>query len=180
MIYNDVLKGNSINLRMVELADCNQTYSDWLNDVDVNQFLETRWSEQNIETIKKFVEDIKNSDHSYLFAIIKGGKHIGNIKIGPIHPIYKSADVSYFIGDKSQWRKGVATEAIKLITEFGFKTLNLHRLQAGAFETNIASQKALENNGYIKEADFRKTAFIKEGEEYVNSYVYGILKDEWK
>jgi len=180
MIYKGSLKSKNIYLRMVELTDCNQKYFNWLNDNEVNQFLETRWSVQTLESIKNFVEEIRNSDHSYLFAIMKDEKHIGNIKIGPIHKIYKSADVSYFIGDKSQWGRGVATEAIKLVTDFGFNTLGLHRLQAGAFEINIGSQKALEKNGYIKEATYRKNAFIKQGGEYVNSYVYGILKDEWK
>lgn len=180
MIYDGILKGMSIYLRMVDLTDCSVVYLNWLNDVEVNQYLETRWSEQSLESIKKFVEDIRNSDHSYLFAIIKDEKHTGNIKIGPIHPIYKYADVSYFIGDKTQWGKGVATESIKLVTDFGFKILGLNRLQAGAYENNIGSQKALEKNGYIKEATYRKKYFTNLGDEYIDSYMYGILKDEWK
>jgi [ribosomal protein S5]-alanine N-acetyltransferase len=179
LIYNEILKGDTIFLRVVDLNDCNQTYLNWLNDVDVNKFLETRWNKQSLESIKSFVEEMRKSEHSYLFAINIDDKHIGNIKIGPIHAIYKYADVSYFIGDKSQWGKGIATEAIKLITDFGFTILGLNRLQAGAYEYNIGSQRALEKNGYKKEAVYRKKSFIHLGDEYCNSYMYGILKDEW-
>lgn len=178
MLYNQELKGQNIILRMVEFDDCNSKYLCWLNDKEVNQYLETRWSEQSIDTIKDFVKSIRDSYHSYLFAIIYQNKHIGNIKIGPIHPIYKFADISFFIGEKSTWGKGIATEAIRLISDFAFNILGLNRIQAGAFEQNIGSQKALENNGFQKEATFRKKYFLKIGDDFVNIYEYGLLKDD--
>lgn len=180
MLYDKELTGEKIKLRIIELDDCNSKYLGWLKDKEVNQYLETRWNEQTLESIKDFVTSIRNSDHSYLFAIIHQNKHVGNIKIGPIHPIYKYADVSYFIGKKSAWGKGIATEAIKLITDFGFNILGLNRLQAGAFAPNIGSKKALEKNGYKKEAVYRKKVFINSGDEYIDSHMYGLLKEEYK
>lgn len=179
MLYNKELKGKNISLRMVELTDCNSKYLGWLNDTEVNQYLETRWSEQTIDSIKDFVKSIRESDHSYLFAIIYKNEHIGNIKIGPIHPIYKYADVSYFIGEKSAWGKGIATEAIGLVTKFGFKELILNRLQAGAFAPNIGSQKALEKNGYKREGIYRKKVFIQKGDEYIDCHTFAILKEDF-
>ena len=169
MIYNKEIIGNKIKLRTVELSDCRKYYLDWLNDPEVNQYLETRWHEQSIDTIKEFVKSIRESSHSYLFAIIYQDKHIRNIKIGPIHPIYKFADVSYFIGDKNCWKKGIATEAIKLVGKFAFEELNLHRLEAGAFEQNIGSQKALLANGFVKEATYHKKSYLKLGDEYCDT-----------
>ena len=67
--------------------DCNKKYLKWLNDLDVNQFLETRWNKQNIKSIKKFVSEINRSNDSYIFGIInkETKEHIGNIKIGDIN-----------------------------------------------------------------------------------------------
>ena len=160
MIDTESLVGEKITLRLLETSDCQKYYLDWLNDKDVNQYLETRWQEQSLEAIKDFVISIRESSHSYLFAIIFNNKHVGNIKIGPIHPIYKYADISYFIGDKSAWGQGIATEAITLIIKFAFDVLGLYRLQAGAFEQNIGSQKALLKCGFKQEAIFRKKAFL--------------------
>ena len=62
--------------------DCNKKYLKWLNDLNVNQFLETRWKKQNIKSIKKFVSEINKSNYSYIFGIInkETKEHIGNIK----------------------------------------------------------------------------------------------------
>jgi len=180
MITNEIFRRNDVLLRSVTIDDCTETYLSWLNDATVNKYLETRWSIQSIESIKDFVKSIRESDHSYLFAIIVDRKHIGNIKIGPIHPHYRYADISFFIGEKGYWGRGITTDAISLITDFGFKVLNLNRIQAGAFADNIGSINALEKNGYKREAVLRKKIFVNVGDEFQDHILYGILKDEWK
>ena len=63
-------KNNSrkkIFLRPLTEDDCNKKYLKWLNDLNVNQFLETRWKKQNIKSIKKFVSEINKSNYSYIF-----------------------------------------------------------------------------------------------------------------
>lgn len=180
MLYNKILQGDTISLRMVELSDCNENYYNWMNDKEVNQYMETRWAKQTDESIKAFVQSIRQSDHSYLFAIVYNGKHVGNIKLGPIHPIYKHADISYFIGDKSAWGKGVATEAILLVVKFAFEELKLNKLQAGAFEQNKGSQNALLKAGFVLEGVFRKKAFLTSQDNYCDIYEYSILASEYK
>lgn len=180
MKYDGQIIGKNIILRTLELADCQEYYINWLNDNETNQYLESRWSKHDISSVKNFVASINNSEHSYIFAIIQGTKHIGNIKIGPIDYLYKFADIGYLIGEKSCWGKGYATEAIGLILEFAFETLKLHRVEAGAYEQNIGSQKALLKNGFIQEGVFRKRKFLKTHDMYCDSYKYSVLKEEWE
>lgn len=178
MITEKVLYGKQIFLRQIELTDCNDNYVRWLNDSEVNQYLETKWYEQNIVTIKEFVESLRNSSHSVLFAIICKEKHIGNIKIGPIHPRYNHADISYFIGEKEYWHRGIATEAIELICDYGFKDLNLNRIEAGAYECAIGSWRALEKCGFKREGVLRKQIYFNN--TYIDVYRYAILASEYK
>jgi len=70
----------------------------------------------------------------------------------------KTAEIGYWIGE-SFWGKEIVSTAIKLITNYGFEDLKLIRIYAGVFEFNIASMKALENNGYKKEGVFKKAIF---------------------
>lgn len=179
MIYDGVIQGEKVFLRNVELSDCTDRYLNWLNDIRVNRYLETRWHKQSIEGIKQFVESIRTSDHSYLFAIIESqnNKHIGNIKIGPINPQYSYADVSYFIGEVEYWGKGIATEAIALVTNFGFTFLNLNRIQAGAFGKNYGSIKALQKAGFVIEGCLREQLKTNDS---IDDHIYlGILNKEW-
>ena len=180
MITEKILRGRKVSLRQIELKDCCSFYVEWLNDPDVNQYLETKWTKQTISSVTKFVEDQRNSGDSVLFAIIgnETGHHIGNIKIGPIHPYYKHADISYFIGNKECWNKGMATEAIKLVCQFGFEDLELHRIEAGVYEQAIGSWRILEKNQFKREGEFRQQVYFLD--RYIDVYRYGLLKSEWK
>ena len=180
MIIQKQLVGDKILLRQIELSDCNNSYVNWLNDPDVNQYLETKWSDQNLESIKAFVESQRNNNHSVLLAIVlkENNIHIGNIKIGPIHPHYSHADISYFIGEKRYWHRGIATEAIELICRFGFEDLHLHRIEAGAYECAIGSWKALEKCGFKREGVLRKQVLFNNA--FIDIYRYGLLESEYK
>lgn len=179
MITNQILKGKKIILRQIELSDCTEDYVKWMNDEMVNQYLETRWSDQTMETIELFVIEQRKNDHSVLFVMIDKDtqRHIGNIKIGPINKHYRYADISYFIGDRSYWNRGIATEAIFLICKFGFESLSLHRIEAGVYAEAEGSWKALENNGFIREGVYRKKVCFDD--RYIDIYRYGMLRDEF-
>jgi [ribosomal protein S5]-alanine N-acetyltransferase len=59
------------------------------------------------------------------------------------------------IGDKDSWGKGFASEAISMVTQFGFNQLKLAKLSAGCYENNIGSKKAFEKSGYKVEGFLR-------------------------
>ena len=179
MITNKKLIGEKINLRQISIHDCTDKYVEWLNDSDVNKFLETRWYKQDIFAIRNFVKSQLENDHSFLFAIILNSNdcHVGNIKIGPINRHHNHADISYFIGDKNLWGEGFATEAINLLCKFAFEELDLHRVEAGAYSEAIGSWKALEKNGFKREGIFREHVLFDN--KYIDVYRYGLLKKEY-
>lgn len=180
MTTKRIKSGDLVFLRQIEMRDCTACYVDWLNDPEVNKYLETKWSRQDIGSIKAFVRAQRENNHSVLFAIVSNTEkgHIGNIKIGPVHEHYKHADISYFIGDKRFWNKGIATEAIKLVCEYGFEELGLHRIEAGVYAVAVGSWKALEKNGFQREGVFREQVILGGG-GYMDIYRYGLLRSDW-
>lgn len=180
MIIKNILKTGGVTLRQIELNDCTQVYVDWLKDPQVNQYLETRWTEQTIDTIKDFVSLQRESEHSILLAITLSddGRHIGNIKLGPINKHHKHGDISYFIGDKNMWNKGIATKAINLLCGYGIEQIGLHRIEAGAYAAALGSWRALEKNGFTREAIFREQV-VTNNNQYMDIYRYGLLADEY-
>jgi [ribosomal protein S5]-alanine N-acetyltransferase len=148
--------GESIVLRSVEQNDCNEEYISWLNDPRVNEYLETKWENQNLKKLKSFVEEMSKSLDSCLLAIIDRStdRHIGNIKIGPINRNHQYTDISYFIGETSAWGKGYAGEAVSLVTSYLFNEMKIHSIVASVYSGNIASQKVLEKSGYILRGRF--------------------------
>ena len=180
MIYNGIMNGKNICLKNLDLKYCQQYYVDWLNDTSINSYIEPRLYKQTIESVTQYVKELHESSDGYIFGMFCEDKHIGNIQLSAIHPIYKCGKIGYVIGEKEYWGRGIATEAIGLVKDFAFKTLNLHRLEALVFEEHIASQKALMKNGFVKEANFRKKVCMIPGGKWSDYYVYGVLNEDYK
>lgn len=106
-----------------------------------------------------FVDNCLKQKSENIFAIEYKGEYVGNIGLLAGEDVYRrSAEVGYFIGEE-YWNKGIATKAIKLITDFGLSKLDFVRIHAGIFEYNISSQRVMEKCGYIKEGVFKKAVF---------------------
>jgi RimJ/RimL family protein N-acetyltransferase len=167
-----IIQGKKIYLRRLTEDDATQEYVGWMNDSEINQYLESRFYEQTIESTKAYIRSVTN-DNNYQFGIFlnESGKHIGNIKIGSINHFHRYADIGFLIGDKSCWGRGIATEAIKLATDFAFNTLKLHKLWGGAYSPNIGSIKAFLKNGYQQEGA-KKNQYLCHG-QYVDDILFG-------
>lgn len=77
-----------------------------------------------------------------------------------------SAEIGYWLGE-AYWNRGVATEALVLLTAHVFATANLLRLFALPFADNAGSIRVLEKAGYVREAVLRSS-----------SVKYGIPRDQ--
>ncbi|HCT93544.1 MAG: GNAT family N-acetyltransferase [Bacteroidetes bacterium GWE2_39_28] len=105
----------------------------------------------------RFKEAVDMQNPKSIYAIDYKGEYVGNISLSPGTDVYrKSAEIGYFIGEPF-WNMGIMSKAVDLITEWGFKTLDIVRIYTGVFEFNKASQRVLEKCGFSKEAVFRKS-----------------------
>jgi len=171
-------QGKQIYLREVRVSDVNESYYSWLNDPDVNQYLETRFVPRSIENITDFVKSFDGNPDSRFMAICakEGDRHIGNIKLGPINWIHRYGDISLFIGDRASRGKGMATEAISLIVDYAFNDLNLNKVRAGCYASNLASAKAFEKVGFKREGLLRRQWFFKG--EFIDEILLGLIRNE--
>lgn len=174
------LRSERIVLRKLRADDATPAYASWLDDPDVNRFLEVRHYAHTVESCRQFIAQMNDGDTQHLFGIFLAAseRHIGNIKIGFVDPRYATAQASLFIGDKSMWGQGFGPEAIRLATTYGFVDLGLARIEAGVYEENLSSLKAFLKVGYTVEGFFRKK-FVLEGRR-VGSFCMGVLRDEWQ
>lgn len=171
------IQSERIVLRELVLDDCTDRYVAWLQDTEVNQWLETRWSQQDLSSVREFVARVTADPNSALAAIVvrESQKHVGNIKIGPIDWVHKRAEISYFIGERDVWGLGLASEAIKLMTERALGSLGLERVQASLYEPNLGSARALEKAGFELEGTLRNALHIGGGAR-ANQLIYGKLR----
>jgi RimJ/RimL family protein N-acetyltransferase len=172
----NIIEGGALYLRELRVSDVNRNYRNWMRDPEVTQYLESRFENWTIKGLKDYVRKIRRDPDFIFLAIVlrDKNKHIGNIKIGPINRIHNYGDVGIIIGDRSCWRKGFATEAIKLAVDYSFSRLNLRKLTAGAYGGNIGSIKAFKKAGFSIEG--RRKRHYSYGGKHVDSILMGIIR----
>ncbi len=154
--------------RLVELAN-NPKISINLRDGFPNPY--------TISDAERFLEKYAKLDSSQIFAIEFNGVYAGNIGLHKENDVYrKSAGIGYFLG-VSFWNLGIMTQAVNLICDFGFKTMDIVRIHAGIFEFNPASMKVLEKCGFKKEGIFEKS--VIKNDVFYNEFRYAKLKPEY-
>lgn len=173
-INKDILKkkeldGERLYLRPVRVVDVTEEYVNWLNNEEVNQYLESRFIIHTPGSVQAYVEKIVRDPDIFFFAMVRkdNNRHIGNIKLGPMDWHHKIGDIGIIIGDRDSWGKGYATEAIAAVSNFAFSELGLHKLTAGAYENNVGSIKAFQKAGFWEEGR-KKSHYFYQG-KYIDS-----------
>ena len=144
---------NRLFLRELVHADVNEEYLGWFRNNEVTSFLEVDGKSLTIKDVTDYI-DLGNTSGSYkMFAIClqENGKHIGNMKVGPINKKHGIADLVCVIGDRSYWGKGLATEAIALGNQLAFDQFDIRKLHGQIYADNIGSVKAYCKAGWIIE-----------------------------
>jgi len=167
------IEGDRIYLREVRVSDVNENYYQWMNDPEITQYLESRFYPNSIGTLQEYVKDFQGDKANIFLAIVlkENHKHIGNIKMGPINWFHRLADIGIMIGEKGSWGKGYASEAISVLVNFAFNTLNLHKLTAGCYEQNEGSLKAFQRAGFEIEGVRKRHCFFNGN--YVDTILLG-------
>lgn len=88
-----------------------------------------------------------------------------------------AAEIGYWLGEE-HWGRGVATEALVLVTEHLFTTSNVLRLFALPFADNMGSIRVLEKAGYVREAILRSSS-VKYGKPR-DQALYAKVNPAWR
>lgn len=166
-----VLEGPTVYLRKMVLFDVNVNYHRWMHDETVTQYLEIRHGRRSFKDLREYVSGVIERKDDAFFAICMNdtGRHIGNIKLGPINKDHRFAHIGFLIGERELWGRGIATEAVEIVTRYAFETLKLHKVLAGCYANNEASLRVFKKNGYKKEGT-QVSQWLYQGK-----YVDGIL-----
>ena len=127
------------------------------------------------ENAEFFIKDCINNDiNNILKAITVNGKAVGSISVIKLNDVNrKTAEIGYWIGEEFQ-NKGIMKKAVKMVIEEAFERMDIVRIEAEIFETNIPSRKVLQNNGFKLEGRKEKSIF-KNG-KIMDSLIYAIIK----
>jgi diamine N-acetyltransferase len=172
------LHSQHISLRALEPSDIDSLYQ-WENDTEVwevshtqtpfsrlvlEQYLSTAY--QDIYTTKQLRLVIEtNSDTK---------KAIGCIDLFDFDPYHQRAGIGILIADKNERKKNYASEALTLLIDYCFTTLNLNQLYCNITTDNLVSIQLFEKHGF--EIIGVKKQWIRVGAVFKNEVMLQLVR----
>lgn len=134
--------------------------------------------EDALAHIAMITEKINDNTGINWAITLKGNpKMLGIIGHYRIQPENYRAEIGYMILPEYQG-KGITSEAIKLVTAYGFDEMQLHSIEAVIDPENTASEKVLLKNGYVKEAHILENEYYNG--KFWDTVIYSLLKRHFK
>jgi diamine N-acetyltransferase len=138
----------NVYLRPLQVSDAYTSWS-WRNDPDIWAFTGSRptkhiTEEIEVEWIRSAVSD--RASKRFAICVTETEEYIGNIQLTNITP--NTAQLHIFIGNKSFWGRGVASQATNLLLEWAWQALPISSIYLSVDQRNLAAITAYTKNGF--------------------------------
>ena len=105
------------------------------------------------------------------------GELIGTATLSRFHRKNHRCDIGYMLS-RAHWGHGYMPEALDALIEYGFRKLELHRIEADIHPDNLASASILEKLHFRREGHLRERWFVRGGVS--DSLIYALLRKDWE
>ncbi|HWI63240.1 MAG TPA: GNAT family protein, partial [Symbiobacteriaceae bacterium] len=86
------------------------------------------------------------------FGIVEmSGRLVGSVRLWRVSDRNRSAMLTIFIGEKRAWNRGYGQDALRLILQFAFGKMGLHRVELHVFDFNERAIACYERVGFVRE-----------------------------
>lgn len=170
-----VLKTERLVLREITPGDVNEIFAVYSSDEAMkyfgkDTFKTTDEAYEMIERIRKAFCEKEGIRWGITFK--DSDKLIGSGGFWRLVKPHFRAEIGYDL-HPDYWGKGIMTEAVKAMIEFGFGKMNLHSVEANTDPQNAASARLLRKNGFVKEGIFRESYFYNG--VFYDSHIYSLI-----
>lgn len=175
---DDFVSGEKVGLRGIERNDLPKI-AEWLNDSEVTYYMVMGAQPTQVEYLEQQWEKEICDAAVCTFAIcdLEDGTMVGWCGLYGIHPVSHRAEFRVFIGDKSCWNKGFATDVGYVLVKYAFEQLNLNKVTLGVNASSEAAVNCYEKVGFVEEGVLREE--IYRNGQYYDAVRMSILKREY-
>lgn len=159
------------------------THFDWNNDPELNRLdSEVPYEEESFGAFKSRFERLCN-DPSSAHRHFEIHDMVDDVLIGVayaarINQHHEHALIGITIGEREYWGQGYGKESLRLLLDYCFQKLGLHRVSAETFEYNNAWRDLVEGMGFTKEGVARE--YLQRDGRYWDKEMYSLLDREYR
>ena len=154
------IQGQQIYLRPITAEDTELAVR-WRNQpVVVENFIYRKpvSREDHINWLENKV--FKGLVHQFIVCRNEDGLPLGSIYLQNFEEENKKAEWGIYLGEEQAYGKGIGTEAAKLLLNYAFEELGMHKVVSRVLAHNQASIRMNEKAGYMKEAYLKDELFL--------------------
>jgi [ribosomal protein S5]-alanine N-acetyltransferase len=173
------LETDMVRFRRITFDDASDMF-EYASEEDVAKFV-TWPAHKTLDDSKQFITSIierysMNQVAPWGVALKDSNKLIGTCDFVHWYPNHGRAVIGYVLG-KKYWGRGIITNAVKEMINFGFESMKLNRIEARCKIENIGSEKVMIKNGMKFEGILRQSMYAKS--KYHDLKIYSILRSEY-
>ena len=175
-----MIEGRIINLRTLGNSDAYSIYKN-AKDREISRYThlpypyKLKYAHDFVSLCQEHYK--KKTDYELGIESKKTGEIIGMIGLIHIDNRHRSAEVGYWLGNQ-YWRRGITKEALTLILDFGFNTLELVKIYAKVLHPNLHSIRLLQSAGFRYEGRIRKSV-LKEG-SWFDELIFALVDEDFR
>jgi RimJ/RimL family protein N-acetyltransferase len=141
-----LIRGERVYLRPAERNDI-PYFVRWFNDAETASFLSLR-APMSIAAEEQWFERLQadngKSRWHFVMCLLATDQPIGTIGLFDVDEVNGSAGMGIMIGEKSLWGKGLGTDALNALLDFGFGELRLERIWLEVNDDNLRGKRSYE------------------------------------
>lgn len=161
-------------IRKIEKSDL-QLRVDWMNNPKIYSSMHFDLPVLLENTIRWF-EKNQSNDHRSDVCFVDNEEIVAFGGLTSIDQILKKAELYIFVNPDSQ-KKGIGTHATKLLCQYGFEELGLHKIYLLTNENNTAAIRVYQKCGFVLEGRHRDEFLMED--RYMDRLYFGLLKTEF-
>lgn len=173
-----VLMGDRVTLRELRMSDAPSLLANLATE-EVERFISPPpTTVAGFERFISWTHRMREAGEYVCFGIVpEGHDHaVGIIQVRQLEPGFATAEWGFAIGH-GFWGKGLFIEGARMVVDFVFEAVGIHRLEARAAVQNGRGNGALAKLGAVREGTLRKS-FLRNG-QYLDQALWSIVHDDW-
>jgi RimJ/RimL family protein N-acetyltransferase len=170
-----MIKGRNVTLKSIEKSDIDDIFRIIMMN-NIGSTFTTTYKEINSDGLINFLYMTEPKTMAKVFTILLDDKVIGVVTLNNIHPIRQNAYIGV-VGVDPENQNGLhGLDALRTLIDYGFNTLNLHRIYGHTYSDNPRMTAIYNRGGWVHEGTERDYAF-KDG-RWINRETWGILRSD--
>ena len=172
------LVGDRVTLRELQPSDSEPMYTE-LNSPEVRRFM---WAPPPSPTaFAQFIDwahEERASGKYICYGIVPRGENdaAGVFELRQLQPGFVRGELGFVMASRL-WGRGHFAEGARLLLDFAFRVVKVHRIEARAPIDNARGNAALQKLGASREGRLRD-AFLRD-DHYIDQYLWSILDTDW-